>query len=110
MTGFCTECGNVLPNHRVRCSIGQRGMHTANALQIIGRKVIVSREAVASFNRGWPCSTLRSSRAYWFEFAANGDLTDTDCPESDDGSASVAMSDDCKAFLFEGVRPGWAPV
>lgn len=24
MTGFCKECGNVLPNHRATCSIGQR--------------------------------------------------------------------------------------
>lgn len=79
-----------------------------SALVIQGRKVIVSRAAVESFNRGWPCSELRSTRAYWFEFEANGDLIDTDVPELDDGSASVAMCEDCKAFLFEGERPAWA--
>lgn len=80
-----------------------------SALIIAGRMVIVSRDAVASFNRGWPCSTLRSTRAYWFEFDECGDLIDTDCPEQDDGPAASAMSDDCKAFLFEEVRPSWAP-
>ena len=72
-------------------------------------KVIVSREAVASFNRGWPCSELQSTRAYWFEFDASGDLIDTDVPEHSDGSAAVAMADDCRAFLMEGERPEWAP-
>ena len=80
-----------------------------STLTIQGRKVIVSRAGVASFNRGWPCSKLRDSRAYWFEFDADGDLIDTDCPESDDGPESVAMADDCKAFLFEGLQPEWAP-
>lgn len=72
-------------------------------------KVRVSREAIASFNRGWPCSTLRETRAYWFEFDANGDLIDTDCPEHDDGPAASAMADDCRAFLLEGCRPAWCP-
>jgi hypothetical protein len=79
------------------------------ALTIQGRKVIVSRDAVYSFNRGWPCSELRD-RSYWFEFEANGDLVDTDVPEHDDGSAALAMSQDCQAFLFEGDRPDWAPI
>ena len=78
-------------------------------LEIIGRKLIVSRDGVSSFNRGWPCSELRDTRAYWFEFDESGDLVDTDLPESDGGSAALAMSDDCKAFLFDGVRPDWAP-
>lgn len=78
-------------------------------LQIVGRKVIVSREAIASFNRAWPCSTLRDTRAYWFEFDRRGDLVDTDCPEHDDGPAASAMADDCRAFLVEGKRPEWAP-
>lgn len=78
-------------------------------MQIIGHKVIVSRDEVASFNRGWPCSTLRD-RSYWFEFDVGGDLIDTDCPEHDDGPAASAMSDDCKAFLFEGERPAWSPL
>lgn len=79
------------------------------AVEIISSgKVRVSREGVASFNRSWPCSTLRASRAYWFEFESNGDLVDTDCPEADDGPAAAAMADDCKAFLFDGIRPEWA--
>lgn len=72
-------------------------------------KVRVSAAGVASFNRAWPCSSLRSSRAYWFEFDSTGDLVDTDCPESDDGPAASAMADDCRAFLREGVRPEWIP-
>jgi hypothetical protein len=72
-------------------------------------KVRVSAEGVASFNRGWPCSELRATRAYWFEFDSSGDLVDSDLPESDDGSAAVAMADDCRAFLLEGTRPDWAP-
>lgn len=78
------------------------------ALQIQGRKVIVSRDGVASFNRGWPCSELRDC-AYWFEFDAAGDLVDVDVPESDDGGAASAMADDCRAFLVDGTRPAWAP-
>jgi hypothetical protein len=72
------------------------------------RKVRVSREGVAVFNRKWPCSELRSTRSYWFEFAANGDLVDTDVPEQDDGGAAAAMADDCKAFLFDDLTPSWA--
>ena len=72
------------------------------------RKVIVSREEVENFNRRWPCSELRPTRAYWFEFDADGDLVDTDVPEHDDGSAALAMSEDCKAFLFEDATPEWA--
>ena len=78
------------------------------ALTIQGMKVIISRHAVASFNRGWPCSELRM-RSYWFEFDESGDLVDTDMPESDDGRASVALSEDCKAFLFDKTPPQWAP-
>lgn len=72
------------------------------------RKVIVSREEVANFNSRWPCSELRSERAYWFEFASNGDLIDTDVPEQDDGSAATAMAADCQAFLFDGTQPEWS--
>ena len=80
------------------------------ALSIVGaHKVRVSPEGVASFNRGWPCSELRASRSYWFEFDARGDRGDTDVSESDDGSAAVAMSQDCHAWLTEGTRPDWAP-
>jgi hypothetical protein len=75
---------------------------------ISGNKVRVSAAGVASFNRGWPCSSLRASRAYWFEFDSRGDLVDTDCPEADDGPAALAMADDCRAYLFNGTRPSWA--
>jgi hypothetical protein len=71
-------------------------------------KVIVSRSEVALFNARWPGSTLRDSRAYWFEFDAAGDLVDTDCPEQDDGLAAVAMADDCKEWLFNDVQPEWS--
>ncbi len=80
-----------------------------NALTITGRKVIVSRDGILSFNRAWPCSELRAGRAYWFEFDESGDLIDTDLPDSDDGSAARAMADDCRAFLIDDVRPDWAP-
>lgn len=76
-------------------------------LQAIGRKVIVSRDGVAQFNRTWPCSPLRETRHYWFEFDWDGDLIDADCPESDDGEAAKAMADDCKAWLFDGINPDW---
>ena len=68
---------------------------------IQGRKVIVSRAEISVFNSRWPCSTLRDTRSYWFEFDANGDLIDTDCPEHDDGPAATALADDCKAVLFD---------
>lgn len=71
-------------------------------------KVRVSRHGVALFNAQWPCSTLRSTRAYWFEFDIAGDLIDTDCPEQDDGPAAAAMADDCKAFLISNTIPAWA--
>ena len=62
------------------------------------RKVIVSREEVYQFRQSWPCSNL-CDRSYWFEFAANGDLVDTDVPEQDDGAGAAALADDAKAFL-----------
>jgi hypothetical protein len=71
-------------------------------------KVFVSRDEVARFNASWPCSELRSTRSYWFEFADNGDLVDTDCPEQDDGRAASAMADDCRQFLFDGESPAWS--
>lgn len=82
----------------------------SNAITLVGpNKVRVSSSGVASFNRGWPASTLRSDRAYWFEFDADGDLVDVDVPEQDDGPAATAMADDCKAWLFDDVTPDWAP-
>lgn len=77
-------------------------------LTIQGRKVIVGKAGVAAFNHTWPCSELRSTRHYWFEFDANGDLVDTDVPEQDDGSAALALSEDCKAYLFDDIEPAWA--
>ena len=71
-------------------------------------KVRVSREGVAAFNRRWPGSTLRDSRAYWFEFDVDGDLIDVDVPEQDDGPAAVAMADDCRAWLFDDATPDWS--
>lgn len=73
------------------------------------RKVRVSATGVALFNSRWPCSTLRDSRAYWFEFDEGGDLVDCDVPEHDDGPAAAAMADDCKAWLDDGERPEWLP-
>lgn len=67
---------------------------------VAGRKVRVSQEGVASFNRAWPGSSLSSNRAYWFEFDSSGDLIDVDVPQHDD----------CRAWLFDGTRPDWSPV
>jgi len=71
-------------------------------------KVRVTRAGVRCFNATWPCSKLRSTRAYWFEFDSRGDLVDTDLPQQDDGPAAAALSDDCKAYLLDNVTPAWA--
>lgn len=79
-------------------------------LSLVGpRKVRVSSAGVALFNARWPGSSLRSSRAYWFEFDSGGDLIDTDCPERDDGPAAAALADDCKAWLQDDTAPEWLP-
>jgi hypothetical protein len=75
--------------------------------QIIDRKVIFSPDEIAAFNRVWPCSELRSTRAYWFEFDAQQDLVDADVPEQDDGSAAVALSQDAQRYLFDDEQPAW---
>ena len=62
------------------------------------RKVIVSREEVQQFMRHFPCSGLYD-RAYWFEFAKNGDLVDTDVPEHSDGAGAAALAADAQQFL-----------
>ena len=83
---------------------------SAGPLSLVGpRKVRVSASGIVSFNRAWPCSTLRGSRAYWFQFDSAGDLVDTDCPESDDGPAATAIAEDCRAWLDMGTIPQWAP-
>lgn len=71
------------------------------------RKVRVSMDEVATFNRRFPCSELRSSRAYWFEFDQSGDLVDTDVPEHDDGNAASAMADDCRRLIMTGETAEW---
>lgn len=71
------------------------------------RKALITREGVALFNAQWPCSKLRSSRAYWFEFDESGDLVDCDVPEQDDCAESLALCDDCKAWLFDDEMPEW---
>jgi hypothetical protein len=79
-----------------------------SALSLVGpRKVRVSSDGVASFNRTWPCSNLRDTRAYWFEFDDGGDLIDSDVPHTDDGEAANAMAADCLAWLDDDTRPDW---
>ena len=77
-------------------------------LTLVGpNKVRVSHHAVALFNRQWPGSTLRETRAYWFEFDNDGNLVDADVPEQDDGPAAAAIADDCKAWLIDRTAPEW---
>lgn len=77
-------------------------------MNIVGnRKVRFSKQDVAAFNAQWSCSTLRATRAYWFEFDERGDLIDTDCPEQDDGPAAAAMSSDAALFLLTGDVPSY---
>ena len=72
-------------------------------------RVFVSHIGVRLFNAQWPCSKLRDTRSYWFQFdERNEDLIDTDMPESDDGPEASALADDCKAFLFDSITPDWA--
>jgi hypothetical protein len=73
-----------------------------------GNKVQVSRVEIALFNARWPCSELRSTRSYWFQFDAEGDLMDCDVPASDDGAAASALADDARDFLIDGKRPDWS--
>ena len=81
-----------------------------NAITLVSPgKVRVSAAGVASFNRSWPGSTLRSTRAYWFEFEPGGDLVDTDLPEHDDGPAATVLCNDCREWLINGTRPEWVP-
>lgn len=70
-------------------------------------KVCVSRDGVRLFNSHWPCSSLTSYRAYWFEFDASRNLVDTDVPEQDDNGEAAAMAADCSAWLFDHVLPEW---
>lgn len=73
-------------------------------------KVRVSRVGVALFNRRWPCSKLRETRAYWFEFdEGSGELIDSDVPHQDDGPEAAALADDCRAFYIDDTLPEWMP-
>jgi len=79
-------------------------------LEIIApRKVRISREGIALFNAYGSRSTLRASRAYWFEFDVNQELIDSDVPQSDEGDAATALMLDAAAWLFDGIVPGWLP-
>lgn len=73
------------------------------------RIVMITREGVALFNARWPCSRLRDTRCYWFEFDADGDLIDCNVPEHDDGVEALALCDDCRAWLFDDALPEWLP-
>lgn len=84
-------------------------MNTGIITEVGPGKVRVSKVGIALFNARWPDSTLRSERAYWMEFHPDGDLIDTDIPEQDDGPAALVLSNDCKAWLFDGVSPEWLP-
>lgn len=67
---------------------------------IHSRKVRFSKEEVDIFRASWPCCKLRS-RSYWFEFAENGDLIDTDVPEHDDGPEALALGQDAQDFMSQ---------
>lgn len=71
------------------------------------RKVYVTALGVRLFNAQWPCSKLRPTRGYWFEFDDDGELIDTDCPEHDDGPEAAAMAGDCLEFLDGDKMPAW---
>lgn len=60
-------------------------------------KVRFTREEVDVFRKSWPGCNLES-RSYWFEFASNGDLIDTDVPEHSDGTAALALSQDAQRY------------
>jgi hypothetical protein len=75
--------------------------------EIAPGKVQVTSSGVALFNAQWPCSELRSTRSYWFEFSEEGDLIDCDVPEHDDGSAATAMAEDAANFLLLDRVPEW---
>ena len=61
-------------------------------------RVTVSANEVADWKRYWPCSGL-PSRSLSFTFdKRNGDLVDTNAPESVDGAALVALSHDAQVY------------
>ena len=72
-------------------------------------KLRFSKQEIALFNAKWPGSTLRATRAYWFEFDERGNLIDTDVPEHDDGYAAAALAHDAARYIFDDVQPEWLP-
>lgn len=83
---------------RITVASQPKGNFTMKIFSGNPRKVIVCRAEVNAFRAKWPCCSLRD-RSYWFEFATNGDLVDTDVPEQDDGPEAVALAQDAKEFL-----------
>lgn len=70
------------------------------------RKAGFTAAEVRQFMRVFPCSGLYD-RAYWFEFAENGDLVDTDVPEHSDGPGAAALAQDAQRWLNTGDLPNW---
>lgn len=67
--------------------------------QLLGWNTVrFSTNEVRAFKAKWPCSGL-ADRSYWFQFDINGDLVDTNVPESEDGSAALALSQDALEYL-----------
>jgi hypothetical protein len=77
-------------------------------MKIKQSRVLVSRQEVTAFNSRWPCSELRDSHTYWFEFDDADNLIDTNVDVRGDGSAASAMADDCRHYLKTGEYPEWA--
>ena len=72
---------------------------------ITENKVFVSKTDIKLFNLQFPCSELRATRAYWFEFDSSGNLIDHDVPEQCDGFACAALSEDCREFFLFDLIP-----
>lgn len=76
-------------------------------MRAVNRTVYASRADVALFNARWPCSELKVWRSYRFDFDGNRNLVDSNVPPSHDGSAALALSQDCERFLFDATLPDW---
>ena len=71
-----------------------------------GNRVQFSEDEVDEFIAQWPCCRIVSA-PLWFEFDSAGNLIDLNLPEAEDGEAGLALADDARAFLFDGVDPEW---
>jgi hypothetical protein len=60
-------------------------------------KVRFTKEEVSNFIQSWP-GVEDPQRSYWFEFDDNDDLVDTDVPNEQDGSWTVALAYDAKEW------------